>query len=121
MIENAIKFNVFNITNNEIIVAIVGYLIVFFSLVLLYFVFNNIPRIINLNIRQRLRREGKELHEDEGLCVTGEVNAAISMAIYLYFNQMHDEESRIITIKKIHKPYSPWNSKIYGLNIMYRR
>jgi hypothetical protein len=42
--------------------------------------------------------------------------AAISMALHLFINEMHDEESNVITIKRIERRYSPWNSKIYGLN-----
>jgi hypothetical protein len=34
----------------------------------------------------------------------------------LYLNEMHDEENHVITIKRASKTYSPWNSKIYGLN-----
>jgi hypothetical protein len=48
--------------------------------------------------------------------MTGEINAAISMALYLYFEELHDEESDVVTIKKVSKRYSPWSSKIYGLN-----
>ncbi|MDR1585154.1 MAG: OadG family protein [Prevotellaceae bacterium] len=41
--------------------------------------------------------------------------AAISTAIFLYFDEIHDKESNIITIKRIERRYSPWNSKIYGI------
>ncbi|HLP06364.1 MAG TPA: OadG family protein [Paludibacter sp.] len=43
-------------------------------------------------------------------------SAAIAMALYLYYSDEHDEESAIITIKKVERRYSPWSSKIYGLN-----
>ena len=49
----------------------------------------------------------------EGL--SGEVNAAIAMALYLYGNQLHDQEDPIITMTKVSRTYSPWSSKIYGL------
>jgi glutaconyl-CoA/methylmalonyl-CoA decarboxylase subunit delta len=75
------------------------------------------PKVINMNIRQKLRRQGKHKEaEVESLEITGEVNAAISVALHLYFNEMHDEESNVMTIKKVSKRYSPWSSKIYGLN-----
>jgi glutaconyl-CoA/methylmalonyl-CoA decarboxylase subunit delta len=44
-----------------------------------------------------------------------EVQAAIAMALYLHFNEMHDEESNIITIQRVSKTYSPWSSKIYNM------
>lgn len=49
--------------------------------------------------------------------IPGEVLAAISMALHSYYSETHDQESNILTIKKVNKQYSPWNSKIYGLNV----
>ncbi len=46
--------------------------------------------------------------------------AAISAALHLYFNQVHDVESNVITIKRIERRYSPWSSKIFGLNNLHR-
>jgi Na+-transporting methylmalonyl-CoA/oxaloacetate decarboxylase gamma subunit len=40
----------------------------------------------------------------------------ISMAIYMYLAEQHDYESGVVTIKTVRKAYSPWNSKIYGMN-----
>ena len=47
--------------------------------------------------------------------LSGEVNAAIVMALYLYSNELHDQEDPIITMTKVSRTYSPWSSKIYGL------
>lgn len=44
-----------------------------------------------------------------------EVSAAISMALYMYTNQIHDQENPVITMIKVSRTYSPWSSKIYGL------
>ena len=44
-----------------------------------------------------------------------EVCAAISMAFYLYKNEVHDQENPVITMIKVSRTYSPWSSKIYGL------
>ena len=41
--------------------------------------------------------------------------AAIAAAIHLYFQEQHDFEKYVLTIKRIEKIYSPWSSKIYGL------
>jgi len=41
---------------------------------------------------------------------------AIAMALYMYYDEVHDEESNVITIKHIERRYSPWSSKIYGIN-----
>ena len=45
---------------------------------------------------------------------------AISMALHLFFDVVHDNESNVITIKRIERRYSPWSSKIYGID-NYRR
>jgi glutaconyl-CoA/methylmalonyl-CoA decarboxylase subunit delta len=110
-----IIFDLDKIDSYALLIAAVGYVIVFSSLVILYYFFRVLPVLINLKIRQRLRKEGRECAEQEDLSVPGEVNAAISMALYLFLNEMHDEESRVITIKRVSKTYSPWSSKIYGL------
>ena len=96
-------------------VAIVGYSIVFIALVLLVFVFSSLPKLLQLNLRKKLVKEGKPCAEVKDLNVEGNVNAAIAMALHMHFNQLHDEESNIITIKKVTKNYSPWSSKIYGV------
>lgn len=104
-----------------ITVTIIGYVIVLASLVFLFFVYQLIPKVLDLYTRAKLRRAGKkEIAEKGTLEITGEMNAAISMAIYLCMSERHDEESGKITIKKVSKRYSPWSSKIYtiqgGLN-----
>ncbi|PIE87489.1 MAG: hypothetical protein CSA01_00435 [Bacteroidetes bacterium] len=42
--------------------------------------------------------------------------AAVSYALHLYLSELHDEESNVITLKRVDNKYSPWNSKVYGLN-----
>lgn len=96
-------------------VAIVGYSIVFVALVLLVIVFVNLPKLLHLNLRKKLVREGRSGAETDDLSIEGGVNAAIAMALHMHFNQNHDDESNIITIKKVTKNYSPWSSKIYGV------
>lgn len=99
-----------------LVLALVGYVVVFAALVALIIVFNNLPRILNLDLKKYFRkRKLEEIPKKEEVSVTGEVNAAISTAMFLFFSELHDEESGVITIKKISRRYSPWSSKIYGL------
>ncbi|HRZ77979.1 MAG TPA: hypothetical protein P5248_11465, partial [Bacteroidales bacterium] len=65
---------------------------------------------------QRLRRAGKHHQAEKDLNIPAEVSAAIAMALHLHFNAQHDLESNVVTIKRVSKRYSPWSSKIYGLN-----
>lgn len=119
MIPLEIAFDFANVSNFSVTVAVVGYLIVFSALVLLFFVFNAMPKFINLKARQRMKKEGK-CDDCEVMHVEGDVNAAISMALYLYLNEIHDEESDVITIKRVSKQYTPWSSKIYSTNTYFR-
>jgi len=112
---NILNIGFSNIGIEDIILVIIGYSIVFAALVALFYVFNFIPKIINVIVRNKLRRQGKHITENTDLSVTGEVNAAISTALFLYFNEIHDKESNVITIKRVSRRYSPWSSKIYGL------
>lgn len=97
-------------------VALVGIIVVFAALILLYVIFSQMPKIMHMNIRSQLRREGKyECADQDDITLPGDVSAAIAAAVHLYYSEMHDEESNIITIKNMSKKYSPWSSKIYGV------
>ena len=52
--------------------------------------------------------------------VSGEVNAAIAMALFLYSSEIHDQENPVITMIRVSRTYSPWSSKIYGLRKLPR-
>ena len=114
-----ITFDLSAISGFGITVAIVGYITVFMALVVMYYVYNNIPKLIQFKIRQKLRKEGKTREAENDLNVVGEVNAAISTALYLYLNE-HDEESHKLTIKNVQRSYTPWSSKIYNVNDFYK-
>ena len=47
--------------------------------------------------------------------VSGEVVAAIALALQTHLFELHDEERTIITIKRVSRTYSPWSSKLYGM------
>lgn len=102
-------------------VAIVGYLVVFMALVVLYFVFSFLPKIIHMRIRKRLIKEGKQHLAEKDFNIPGQVNAAIATAVYLYINELHDKEDVVVTIKKVSKTYSPWSSKIYNMRSLLPR
>lgn len=96
--------------------AVIGMGIVFLSLLLLYIVFYNVTKLINFRIRKNLQKEGKSKDEiEKEIDISGDVNAAIGMALHLYLSEIHDFENTVLTIKKVSRTYSPWSSKIYGL------
>lgn len=47
-----------------------------------------------------------------------EIAAAIAVALRLYSYKSMEFEETIITIQKVIRPYSPWNSKIYNMKQM---
>ncbi len=97
-------------------VAFVGYSIVFMALLCLIVIFSQLPKLINLKTKADLRRKGKHVSDKpEDYEVEGDVNAAISMALHMYFNEMHDDEPTVMTINRTQRRYSPWSSKIYNV------
>lgn len=103
------------------IIVVVGYMVVFAALIALYFVFRYIlPAIFKIKLYRRAAREGRAIDDSEKLEIPGEVNAAIATALYLYFDEQHDYESNVITIRKVSRAYSPWSSKIYNMRNLQR-
>jgi Na+-transporting methylmalonyl-CoA/oxaloacetate decarboxylase gamma subunit len=103
------------ILEEGIVITVVGYVIVFSALVLLFFVFTWLAKLVNYQARQRLIRQGKSgLSHEKSLSIEGDVSAAIAMALYIYL-ELHDDEPNILTIKRKEKIYSPWSSRIYSM------
>jgi glutaconyl-CoA/methylmalonyl-CoA decarboxylase subunit delta len=109
------------ITAQSLVIAIVGYLVVFVSLVLLFWFFNVIPKLIYYKPGRKRKTDGVDAEEVKEPAISGEKTAAISMALHLYLSEMHDEESGVLTIKKVSKTYSPWSSKIYAVRNQFNR
>lgn len=100
-----------------LIESVVGILVVFTVLTILVVVFTAIGKVMGYLARRRMTEDGKT---EEEVNKTKQLNSyestAISYAIHLYLSELHDEESNVITFKQKSKKYSPWSSKIYGLN-----
>ncbi len=110
-----------NVTTEALVIAVVGYVVVFVSLVLLFWCFTNIPKLIYMKRRKSKRGSREDADEAPGNAISGETTAAISMALHLYLSELHDEESGVLTIKKVSKSYSPWSSKIYAVRNQFNR
>ena len=96
---------------------VIAMTVVFGSLLLLYLTFKNIARVYSIDLKKKFI--GKKENTDKIQIIaekpTGELGAAIGMALYLYKSELHDYENTFLTIKKVTKTYSPWSSKIYGI------
>lgn len=105
----------------SLVIAITGYLIVFTALVLLFWLFSMTPRLLKLRNAKKSRSRGESPHGTLTGSMSGEEIAAIAMALHLYLDELHDQESGVLTIKRISKAYSPWSSKIYAVRNQFNR
>lgn len=114
--------NMVSMTMNDILVAsLIGIVIVFVALVLLVFAFNLTGRLSVRSSKKRIVKNPDIPNDAVAPSdMAGAEIAAIAMALHLYFEDVHDKESNVITIKRIERRYSPWNSKIYGLTNLNR-
>jgi glutaconyl-CoA/methylmalonyl-CoA decarboxylase subunit delta len=104
------------IDSGGLTISLVSYAVVFAALVILYFFFGNVAKVMNSLAKRKMKAKGnKHDLEEKDLTIPGEVAAAISMAIQLHYAEVHDFENTVLTIKKVQRPYSPWSSKLYGL------
>jgi len=118
-----LTFSLDNIVKgNGILITVIGYVVVFTALLVLYLAIAQVSKILISRTRKKLEASGLAGQmQKENLDISGEVNAAISMALHLYFEEAHDFENTILTKKKVQRPYSPWSSKIYGIRQLQRK
>ncbi|MDR3367329.1 MAG: lamin tail domain-containing protein [Prevotellaceae bacterium] len=96
--------------------------VVFLALILLFIVFKYVGKTALWVVALRSKRIAKErlapakvVAEKKQEPSPGAVFAAIAYALRRYELEMSELESNILTINKVAKAYSPWNSKIYTL------
>jgi len=79
-------------------------------------------RLIPMQARRKYKTGEKEVDPNAStVAVSDGVYAAIATAIYLYGEELHDVENTVLTINKVSRTYSPWSSKIHGLNTYFKR
>lgn len=106
--------------------AVMAMCIVFSALLVLATCFYIISRI-GASISAKRKEKALAETQPEGLSEaavshhdSGEEIAAIVMALHDHLDA-HDRESTVLTINKVRRAYSPWNSKIYSLRELPRR
>ncbi len=105
-----------NMDPSGIGMTVIAMMVVFSALALLYIIFKNIGRAFTRTKVEKKKQEVRIPAEAKVVTeISGEVNAAIAMALYLYQNEMHDFENTVLTVRKVSRTYSPWSSKIYTL------
>lgn len=95
--------------------ALISMTIVFTALVVIYLMLKIFARV---NRKKISKPEPKSTSSDTAVKVNPSINelsseemAAIGMALHLYYNNLHDTESEIITIEMPSAHYSPWAQK----------
>ena len=94
---------------------VIGALIV---LSILFYIFGNISAWFMSHKKKQTSKNKSNEPEAKGKSTnpdTGDVIAAISAALAQHFATDHDLEDTILTIRRMRKSYSPWNSKIYNM------
>lgn len=106
---------------NTLIITLMGFTLVFLILTILVFVikaFGHVmaPKVKKSHVVKSVSVGAKNIEISKGEHIPALDSAAIATALHLYTDDAHDQESYILRIRKVTRRYSPWNSKIYGLN-----
>ena len=105
-----------------LLMAGIGFLIVFLVLVLLIFIMKGMGWVFTRQKKAAKVAAGVAVADDEHEAITDqEIAAAIITALKLYKSNLHDQESEMLTIHRITRAYSPWSSKIHGLTQLPER
>lgn len=103
----------------------VGFLLVLLLLVVFVFVLKFLGWVMQPRVKPKQQVETKHSQtvahtqkEDRArITLTADSTAAIALALYLYYNGVHDEENT----KTIVQPHrTQWNNKMYGMNNLHR-
>jgi glutaconyl-CoA/methylmalonyl-CoA decarboxylase subunit delta len=104
------------IDSHILIISIFAYCIVLMALSLMAYLVVRFHTIRDfLAAKRQVKKVPAESTAGITTVMTGEENAAIAAALYLFFSELHDQERYVMTIKKVSRTYSPWSSKIYNI------
>ena len=98
-----------------LMMALVGFLLVFAVLVLLIYVMRLMGWFFTRDRKPKAAAATTTEPALDHAISDQEIAAAIITALKLYKSALHDQESEMLTINRITRAYSPWNSKIHGL------
>ncbi len=101
-------------------ITIIAMCIVLSALIILSVLFYFFGKISSMLLTKKKQKATEKFKDHAGApepgdIASGEVIAAIAMALAEHFGEGHDMEDTILTIRKLRKAYSPWSSKIYNL------
>ncbi|MDD3740479.1 MAG: OadG family protein [Bacteroidales bacterium] len=114
---NAITFDFARVDSSAITIFIIGFGVVFTALTIIYFCFLLIPKLLKVNLKKKEVENSEVKNEIITNDSDSEIIAAIAMALSLHFEDIHDEESMILTINLNDRLNSQWSSKIQNIEI----
>lgn len=101
--------------------AAVAVAVVFLALVCIFLLISGSGKLI-MGAEERSKTKGTEKKSPAikpvatGSSSEDEIVAVIAAAIHLYNDELHDEETPVITIQKVEREWTPWNAKYYNMN-----
>ena len=98
-----------------LLMALIGFLLVFVVLVLLIYIMRLRGWFFTRDRKPKAAAAATTEPALDHAISDQEIAAAIITALKLYKSALHDQESEMLTINRITRAYSPWNSKIHGL------
>ncbi len=95
--------------------------VVFLALLCISLILKGYGKLIVKTQDRKAQRSNAKEGQREGFITSasetsGEIYAAIAAAIYMYDEELHDEEDTVITIQKVERAWTPWNAKYYNMN-----
>lgn len=111
------------IMTHDLVVTFGGFLIVIFALIILFLIFTGFSKLINHDFKKKkveVANEAPKTSTAAGWKVDDDLAVVIGLALSLS-QEVHDDEADEVTITRVERRYSPWSSKIYGLNGLNRR
>lgn len=112
------------IATHDWVVTVGGFCIVITALVVLFLIFTGFSKLVNHDFKKAKKTTKTTTTPSTSTAAGWKVDEDLAVVIGLALSlskDVHDEESGFVTIKRVERRYSPWSSKIYGLNGLNRR
>lgn len=110
-----------NLQNSALQIGIYSLIIIFLIITVYILFFTVIPAIRRMFNKSGNTGKSAAGSKKKDTDIPAGDSAAIAAAIFLFMDEIHDNENRVVTIKRVSRTYSPWNSKIYGVNWLRNR
>jgi len=105
------------ILSEGFLIAVIGISVVFLGLIFLFIFMKTFTYFFGISTAKKSAEPGQRIIVSSlgKESISGEILAAISLAIHRRREEFHDMEKTIITLNRITRPYSPWSSKIHSI------